>query len=215
MKGSLTIDQIELLLADNRYDVLFPLIDQGHSLERFQYEHNPGEHWETLLFLCMFRGDFTVFRRILQKHGASILEKVVMHTGEGDETGWYAMVRLFEEASRADDLERYPVLFEIALDTDEVEDTDVIEYDSDRVGWILWKWDMSKEAKAKMVSAAVWCCRFAGVSRPILPKEYLFFGVYKWPLGPLNDVMERVGRILQTQSTWDFEPQIKRGRFLV
>lgn len=138
-----------------------------------------------------------------------------MHTGEGDETGWYVMVRLFEEAYRDDDLERYPILFEIALDTDEVEDTDVIEYDSDRVGWILWKWDMSKEAKAKMVSAAVWCCRFAGVSRPILPKEYLFFGVYKWPLGPLNDVMERVGRILQTQSTWDFEPQIKRGRFLV
>lgn len=84
MKGSLTIDQLELLLADQRYDVLFPLIDQGHSLEHFQYEYNPGEHWETLLFLCMFRGDFTVFRRILQKHGASILEKSGdAHRGRG------------------------------------------------------------------------------------------------------------------------------------
>jgi hypothetical protein len=194
MKGVVTVEQLEIQLSEKRYDVLIPMIEQGRSLEHCHYEDDHGA-WETLLFLCMFRTDYVIFRHILQRHSVSILEHVC-NTLNGDETGWVVIVRLLEEAGTYKCIERYGVLLEIALDTGEIDDTDVIDYELDRTGAIIWKWNHSRDAKIESIRTAVWCCQ-----------------AVRDAYGVADGLGEPLGKRMQAASTWDYEPKIMRGRF--
>lgn len=184
-------DYLQSLFDEEKYDVLYQMIDEGRAHEPFEDEYTRGGY-ETVFSESLYRRDVEVFRRIIQCDGTGIMH---LPCAGRTRTAWELLVWW---ASLADNddwyLKReYSSLVEVLLDIgDPIVISEVYKHDFFKESYDVW-WE-SRNAQQNTVSTTIWCLK--AIKR----------------VGA-DGLEEEVGKRMQSASVWDYEPKIKRGRF--
>jgi hypothetical protein len=176
-------DYLQSLFDEEKYGVLYQMIDEGRAHELFEDGYCEG--YETIFSEAMYRRDVEVFRRVIQRDGTEI-----MHVPcAGRETTAWELLTWW--ASLAEDRyvkREFSSLVEMLLDGgDQIVIDDLSKYDLFKDSYNAWR--ESRVNRQHAVFTAVWC------------------------LKSFDGLGELVGKRMQCVSVWDYEPKIKRGRF--
>jgi hypothetical protein len=133
------------------------LLREKHDPTRFnlcrsplaRHYGNDGIFWTTPLFEAIAYSDFDTVRRIVELHGACILEEEVLFSSL-IRTGWDALEHFLNEASDWQEHRNYMVMYETILELDEG------ARPGDHV-FIVRVWRESLENKRRSIAAVLWC----------------------------------------------------------
>jgi hypothetical protein len=178
---------LESLFADENYDVMYRMVDEGRALDPF---HDDDGFPYTLLSESMFCWDIKVFRRIIRRHGTEIMHKPCMGLNE---TAWETLIRFAADKYNWLVKRNMSAMVEVLLDAgDPIVIAEAYKHDFFKDSYDVW-WE-SRDAQQDTVSATVWCLKAIRANGA-------------------DGLEEEVCKRMQCVSVWDYEPKIKRGRF--
>lgn len=203
---SIWSDDLKVWLNSKNYDVLNRLVDSGRALERV-YSRHDGEYWETVLSESINQGDIPTFRRIIELYGAGVLKNAISSPGL---TGFDVLAIALDNGTMWSEERVVEVMLEIVLDTLDGDDDMVHKFlRSGCFRHIASVFYESHWNRVEHVAATVWCLkaiRDRGIRRGIAATKRL-------ECGATDGLEETVGKRMQAESTWEYEPKIKRAKY--
>jgi len=184
----LTVVYVEKLFRDKDYATLETYSDPLQHLWR-------PEGWMTLVSQSIWELDHRMFRFIIQKHGVGVMDAPVRDWEGAIETGYEYLDAITDENCSCGH-RNYMIFYEILLE-EGADDEDLFR-DRNSAFTILgdaW-WD-STNCKKDTISAVAWSWET----------------IRNAPWSCADGLAELVGERMQAESTWEYEPKIKRARY--
>jgi hypothetical protein len=195
---SIWSDDLIFWLNSKNYDVLNRLIDSGRALERV-YSRHAGEYWETVLSESINQGDIPTFRRIIELYGADVLKNAISSPGL---TGFDVLAIALDNGTMWSEERVVEVMLEIVLDTLDGDDDMVHKFlrskDFRHIANVFYE---SHWNRVEHVASTVWCL------------QTIHSASLETNTSIADGLEETVGKRMQAESTWEYEPKIKRTKY--
>ena len=187
---SIWSDDLTAWFQSKNYDVLNRLIDSGRALERAYLRHHGETYWDTVLSESIDQGDIPTFRRIIERYGADVLTNVI---SSHELTGFDKLGIALDNGIMWSEERVVEVMLEIVLDTLDGDD-DIVHkfFRSKELRHIASVFYESHWNRIEHIAATMWCCQ---------------------TIRDADGLAELLGDRMQAESTWEYEPKIKRAKY--
>jgi hypothetical protein len=184
-----TVMCVEKLFWDKDYATL----EKTYATKPLQRLWRPVG-WMTMVSQSIWELDHHMFRYIIQKHGVGVMDELVCDWEGTTETG-YEYLDVITDTNCSCGHREYMIFYEILLE--QGADEEHLFRGRNSAFTILsdvW-WD-SVNNKEDALTAVAWICE-----------------TIRHAYGVADGLAELVGERMQAESTWEYEPKIKRAKY--
>ncbi len=188
----LRASDIQHLFLIKDYPRLNALVDEGMATTRLLYRPDNVEWWSTILGFAMYSEDTYMFNYIAER---SDLRDVLKYADSNCRNVFQMMDRILGQDHRLETRRRIEVMCEIVLEKWGIDAYSLLRRHPS-LRYLADIYRNSFDAQKEAVRATSWCLktiRSAG--------------------GATDGLEETVGKRMQAESTWEYEPKIKRTKY--